>query len=158
MQPWSHRDGSGRVVGTSVSTVGGVASPGQTLMEIVPTNRRLVVEGRLEPEDAGDIGFGQAVQLRLTGLHERNLPVLTGRVTRLSADRLVDERTGRSYFGIEVAIDEAELASLQGARGMRAGIQAGLPVEILVPLKPRTALSYLLEPLLTAFRKSGREH
>lgn len=149
---------SGRVVASSIFTVGGVAQPGQTLMEIVPEKAELIVTARLSPDDADDIGYGQHAELRFTGLHERDLPTLTGRVVRLSADRLVDERSGKAFFQLDIAIDPAAIAHLRRLRRMQDGIQVGLPVEIIVPLRSRTALGYLLEPLATFLRTMGHEH
>ncbi|MDG2527253.1 HlyD family type I secretion periplasmic adaptor subunit [Caulobacter endophyticus] len=149
---------SGKVVGLSLFTVGGVAAPGQTLMEIVPQDRRLVIQAKISPNDADDLRPGQKTQIRFTSLHERDLPLLNGALTELSADSFTDEKTGASFFRAEVAAPPQELDKISKLRGGRSGLQAGLPVEVLIPLRKRTALTYLVEPLSQTFWRTGREH
>jgi HlyD family type I secretion membrane fusion protein len=148
---------SGRVVGLTVFTVGGVAKPGETLMEIVPQDRQLVIQGKVSPNDADDLHPGMATQVRFTGLHDRTLPILHGELTKVSADSMEDQRTGRRYFEIEVVVPKDQLALIHQAHPESA-FQAGLPAEVMIPLRKRTALQYLLEPLTQSLWKAGREH
>ncbi|MBO9707873.1 MAG: HlyD family type I secretion periplasmic adaptor subunit [Caulobacter sp.] len=148
----------GKVVGLSVFTVGGVVAPGQTLMEIVPQDRRLVIQAKVSPNDADDLHVGQTTQVRFTSLHERDLPLLDGTLTKLSADSFTDEKTGQQYFRAEVSVPPEELDEIRRIRGEQTGLQAGLPVEVLVPLRKRSALAYLVEPLTQTFWRMGREH
>lgn len=149
---------SGRVVGLSIFTVGGVVAPGQTLMEIVPQNRELVIKARISPDDADDVHAGMVTRIRFPSFHEQDIPVLEGRLTTISADSLTDEKTGVPYFSAQVRVPEAELKNLAAVRPGRPPIQAGLPAELLIPLKKRTVLGYLLEPLLQSSWRAGREH
>jgi len=146
---------SGRVVGMRVFTVGGVLASGDTLMEIVPQDRDLVIQGKVSPQDADDIRVGMTTQVNFTALQDRNLPILIGKVTKVSADSLEDERTGQSFFRIEVVVPPAEL--LKANRGKEAAVQAGLPADVLIPLRKRSALSYLLEPITRSLWLAGRE-
>lgn len=149
---------SGKVVGLSVFTVGGVVSPGATLMEIVPQDKALVIQAMVSPADADDLNIGQLTQVRFTSLHERDLPILKGELTKLSADSFQDEQSGQRFFRAEVSVPQEELQRIVKVRGQHTGLQAGLPVEVLVPLRKRSALDYLVEPLLQTFWRSGREH
>lgn len=148
----------GRVVGMTTFTVGGVVAPGATLMEIVPQDRALVIQAMVAPADADDLTIGQETQVRFTSLHERDLPILKGKLTKLSADSFLDEKSGQRFFRSEVSVGPDQLEIIRKVRGERTGLQAGLPVEVLVPLRKRTALDYLLEPLMQTFWRSGREH
>lgn len=148
---------SGQVVGLTVFTVGGVVSPGQVLMEVVPGSAALVVEARVSPNDADDLNVGQETEVRFTAFQERDLPILHGKLTRLSADSFVDEQSGLSYFTATVEVPPAEMAKLERVRGVDTGLRPGLPVEVLVPLKKRTALQYLVEPLQQSLWRSFRE-
>lgn len=148
----------GKVVGLKVFTIGGVVGPGDVLMEIVPQDRALVIQAMVAPNDADDLKVGQETQIRFTSLHERDLPILKGRLTELSADSFVDEKSGQRFFRAEVSVPPAEMERIRKVRGARSGLQAGLPVEVLVPLRKRTALDYLMEPLVQTFWRSGREH
>ena len=149
---------SGKVVGLKVYTVGGVVGPGDVLMEIVPQDRALVIQANVDPNDADDLKIGQETQIRFSSLHERDLPILKGRVTELSADSFLDEKSGHRYFRAEVSVPPSQIERIARVRGPRTGLQAGLPVQVLVPLRKRTALDYLMEPLLQTFWRSGREH
>ena len=148
---------SGQVVGLSVFTVGGVIAPGQKLLEIVPDAKPLVVQMTVAPADADELAVGQQAELRFPSLHDRQLPAFHGRITRLSADSFVDEHSGARYFTGEVSVPVAELAELRRLRGANGALKPGLPVEVLVPLRKRTLLQYLLEPLQQGLWRSGRE-
>jgi HlyD family type I secretion membrane fusion protein len=149
---------TGAVVGLSVFTPGGVVAPGQKLMDIVPERAPLRVQARIAPEDADDLSVGQRTLIKFSGLHERTLPNLEGQLTRLSADSFTDEKTGLSYFTGEVIVPHDQLRLIQGVRGSGFALRAGMPVQVLIPLRKRTALDYALEPLLGSFWSSFREH
>jgi HlyD family secretion protein len=148
---------SGRVVGLKVFTEGGVVSAGDTLMEIVPQDRRLVIEAKAAPTDADDLNVGMTTQIRFPALQERDIPIIEGEISKVSADSFEDPRTGIHYFEIEVMVPPESLAKLKEFRA-DGGIRAGLPAQVIVPLRQRTALGYLLEPLASTFWKVGREH
>ena len=148
---------AGRVVGLKVFTVGGVLAPGDMLMEVVPQNRALVIDAKVPPTDADDLYPGMETQVRFPALQERNMPILMGKISKVSADGFEDERTGVRYFRIEVIVPPAELEKISKIRG-DTGLKAGLPAQVLVPLRKRTALSYLVEPLMQTFWRAGREH
>ncbi len=148
---------TGEVVGLTVFTVGGVVRPGDKLMEVVPDEASLVLEANVAPQDADDLKIGQETEVRFPAFHERSLPLLNGRITKISADSFVDEKTGARYFRAEVVVPPSELAILEEVRGGQTGLKPGLPVEVVVPLKKRTALQYLIEPLGQRFWRSFRE-
>jgi HlyD family secretion protein len=147
---------SGQVVGMTVFTVGGVVAPGQTLMEIVPDKRNLVIQAQVNPSDADDVYQGQKAQMRFLSVHDRTLPLLEGTVRTISADRLKDEKSGLSYFIAEVEIPPHELNKVRGVLGP-GQLRPGLPVEVVMAARKRTALDYLLEPLTVHFWSSFRE-
>ena len=149
---------TGAVVGLSIFTPGGVISPGQKLMDIVPEHAALRIQARIAPDDADDLAVGQKTLVRFSGLHERRLPSLEGRLTRLSADSFIDEKTGQSFFTGEVTVPRDQLGLIQAVRGSDFALRAGMPVEVLIPLRKRTALDYALEPLIGSFWSSFREH
>jgi HlyD family secretion protein len=148
---------SGIVVGLTVFTRGGVIAPGQKLLDIVPDRTPLTIEARLSVEDADDVRPKQKAFVRFATLHETSLPALEGVVTRVSADSLVDERTGDSFYTAEVSVPLKELGKIDELRGADT-LRAGIPVSIEIPLRKRTALAYAFEPLTGAFRKSFNEH
>lgn len=149
---------TGRVVGLKIFTVGGVVAPGEVLMEVVPDRAELVLDATVSPNDADDLRPGLLAQVRFPSFHERDLPTLTGRVTRVSADSFLDEHTGQRFFKAQVSVPPAELAQIRKVRGAANGLRPGLPATIVIPLRKRTALQYLLEPLEQTFWSSFREH
>ena len=142
---------SGTVVNLRVFTRGGVVGPGEALMEIVPAGDRLVVEARVEPTDVDSVRAGLSARVRLTAFSQFTTPALSGEVARVSADRLVDERTGAPYYEARVALDpeQPELAGLK--------LQPGMPAEVMIVTGERTALEYLLEPIVASFGRALRE-
>ena len=148
---------TGNVVGLTVFTPGGVIEPGAKLMDIVPARMPLTIEARLGASDGDDVRVGQTAFVRFESLHERALPALQGKVTRVSADAFTDERTGASYYTAEIDVPLSELKKVEELRGNDA-LRAGLPVSVTVPIRKRTALQYAFEPLTSAVRRSFKEH
>lgn len=147
---------TGQVVGLTVFTVGGVVAPGSTLMEIVPNNRNLVIQAQVSPADADDVYPGQKTQIRFLSVNNSTLPLLSGKVRTISADSFTDEKSGQSYFRAEVEVPQSELNKVRGAIG-QGSVRPGLPVDVVLNVRPRTALQYLLEPLTRNFWRSLRE-
>ncbi|MEH3121415.1 MAG: HlyD family type I secretion periplasmic adaptor subunit [Sphingomonas phyllosphaerae] len=149
---------TGAVVGLTVFTPGGVIQPGQKLMDIVPEQAPLRIQARISPDDADDLKVGQHTTVKFPSLHERDIPPLNGTMTRLSADSFTDEKTGVSYFTAEITVPPEELHVLARFRGEQFKLRPGMPAQVLIPLRKRTALDYALEPLVGAFWSSFREH
>ena len=147
---------SGQVVGLAVFTIGGVVRPGETLMNIVPEGRELVVQANVDPAGADDVYIGQQAQVRFLSVSNRTLPLLTGRVRTMSADSFTDEKSGRSFFRAEIVVPEKELNKVRSVLG-QGELRPGLPVETVLRVRKRTALQYLLEPLTGAMWRSGHE-
>ena len=147
---------SGQVVGLSIFTVGGVVSPGQVLMEIVPDHRTLVIQAQVAPGAADDVYKGQTAQIRFVSVNDQTLPLLSGTVRTISADSFTDEKSGQSFFRAEIEVPPEQLSKVRGALG-RGDLRPGLPVEVLLNVRKRTALQYALEPLTRNFWKSLRE-
>ncbi len=147
---------TGQVVGLTVFTVGGVVAPGQKLMDIVPDGKELVIQAQLKPSDADDAYAGQTAQIRFSSVHNRSLPLFSGRVRTVSADSFTDEKTGRSFFRAEIVVPGAELDRVRSVLG-NGELRPGLPVETVLTVRKRTALQYLLEPLTSRLWRSGHE-
>lgn len=148
---------TGAVVGLNVFTQGGVIAPGQKLMDVVPERTPLQIQARIATSDADDLSTGQVALVRFPSLHERTLPNIEGVVTRVSADSFTDEKTGATYFTAEVKVPPEQLDILKRVRGQDFELRAGLPVEVLIRLRARSALDYALEPLTGSFWSSMRE-
>lgn len=148
---------SGQIVGLKVFTVGGVVAGGEKLMDIVPQQAGLTIVAQVAPNDADDLRIGQETEVRFAGLHDRSLPMVLGKVVELSADSYVDERTGQSFFRTQVNVPPEQWKKLQ--RPDQANrIRPGLPIDIVIPLRKRTLLDYIIEPLRQSLWRSFREH
>jgi type I secretion membrane fusion protein, HlyD family len=143
---------SGTVVGVQVHTVGQVVSPGQVLLEIVPDDDRLMVSSRMSPLDVTHVHPGLEAEVRLPSFKGSETPVAFGTVRAVSADVMVDEATGQSYYELSVAVgDDGFPAELRDA------MVPGMPAEVVVSTGERTVLAYLMQPLGDAMRLGMRE-
>lgn len=149
---------SGVVVGLSVHTVGGVVRPGEPILDIVPENQELLIEAKVRPEDADDISPGLATEVRITAFTGRDLPIIRGEVRHISADRFSDQTTGEGYFLAQIVVPRSELTRIKNTGGQSRQLRAGLPAQVIVPSRKRTALQYLLEPLNQVLWRSFREN
>jgi len=149
---------SGTVVGLSVFTVGGVVGAGQKLMEVVPDNRQLVVTARVKPSDGEALHQNQKAEVRISAFHGARAPTVDGVVTKVSADALVDEKTGSSFFRVEVEIPPDQLARLRDENGQAPNLKPGYPAEVVLPTRSRSAINYLFEPLTRSLWRSFRQH
>ena len=143
---------SGKVMGLNVWTIGGVVPPGAPLLEIVPDERRLIIEARLRVTDVDNVQVGMPTRVRLSGLKQRTTPELAGSVEDISADVMIDEATQESYYVARVAVSEEELARIVDDE-----ILPGMPVEILIEAGSRTAMEYFLDPIMDVLRRSLTE-
>ena len=148
---------SGKIVGLSISTIGGVLMPGQNIVHIVPQDREIIVEARFAPTDADDLKFGQAAEVRISGLYQSPIGPIMGRVSNVSAASSVDERTGQEFFVAQITVPKSKLREIVKLTDNLEALRSGMPAEVLVRVRPRTVLGYLLEPLSRQFWRSLRE-
>ncbi len=143
---------SGYVHELKLHTLGGVVSPGETVMQIVPDSKNLVIEARLRPDDIDQVTVGSPATLRFTAFNQRTTPLIDGQVIFISPDKNKDKLTGEVYFTARVGIDPGELAKL-GSNN----ITAGMPAEVMMRTSARTALSFLIKPLGDQINRAFRE-
>ena len=143
---------AGEVVGLRVFSAGAVIAPREVLMEIVPEEKRLIIEARIRPEDINHVRAGSEADVRLTAYQQRNTPLVQGTVTYVSGDRLVEQQTGTPYYVVNVDVPPDSLASAGNLK-----LQAGMPAEVFIRTDSRTALDYLLAPVTAYFRRGMRE-
>jgi len=79
---------AGQVVGLRITTIGAVIGPRDPILDIVPENVELIVEGRVRPEDVNYVHVGADADVRLTSFRQRITPVVGGSVIYVSADRI----------------------------------------------------------------------
>jgi HlyD family secretion protein len=148
---------SGKVVGLHVFSTGGVIAPGEKILDIVPDSAPLVIKANFAPADIDGVYAGREAEVKFLSIHERDLPVIVGKVSNVSADSLTDDQTHQTFFTAEIVVPDDQLAKLRAVRGGDTGIRAGVPVQVLVKLRKRTALQYMLDPVFEAFGHSMHE-
>jgi HlyD family secretion protein len=143
---------SGRVHQLTVHTVGGVISPGEQIMLIVPDADALAVEVKIAPRDIDHVYVGQAASMRFAAFDQKTTPGVEGEVSMVSADLTQDQRTGTSYYTARVSLKPEELARLGNAK-----LVPGMPVDVFIKTPGRTALSYLIKPLRDQAERAFKE-
>lgn len=143
---------SGTVHQLSVHTVGGVLSPGETAMFIVPGEDALQLEARVAPQDIDQITMGQAARIKVQAGNQRNNPELQGTVTRVAADVTREDRTGATYYSVRVAVPQEEAVRLEPLK-----LMAGMQAEVFIETTTRTPLDYLVKPVLDQTQRMFRE-
>jgi HlyD family type I secretion membrane fusion protein len=142
----------GVVLGLKFFASGAVVPPGGALLDIVPENENLVLQVRVNPLDIDVVREGLEAQVRLVAFKQRTTPTLTGRVTQVSADAIVDEKAQQSYYQVRIDVGPEELSRVPDVK-----LTPGMPVEAVILTGDRTLLDYLVRPLLDSFAHAFRE-
>ena len=143
---------SGVVQNLRVSTLGQVVRPGDLLLEITPIDVNLMVDANVPVTEVDSLSTGMRAEVRFPAFHSRETPVMFGTIKTLSKDRLVDENTREPYFLARIEVVEADIPD-----AVKSRLRAGMPAEIIVSGGERTVLSYLMQPLSDALRRTFRE-
>ena len=143
---------TGRVHELTVHTIGGVVTPSETLMSIVPDDDRLIVEVRVSPADIDQLLPGQETRVRFTAFNRRTTDELKGTVQRIGADLTHDTQANISYYTVAISIAENELATLGNLK-----LVPGMPAEVFIKTGERTVASYLIKPLRDQMERAFRE-
>ncbi|MDX8503316.1 HlyD family type I secretion periplasmic adaptor subunit [Mesorhizobium sp. VK4C] len=136
----------------AVHTVGGVITPGEVVMLIVPVADELTVEARVAPQDIDQLKPGQEAGLKFSAFNQRVTPELNGNVSEIAADLSLDERSGAGFYTVRIGISRSELKKLKGLT-----LTPGMPVEVFFSTGNRTMLSYLVKPLADQIDRAFRE-
>tara|TARA_Y100001936_G_scaffold254141_1_gene325584 strand:+ start:20539 stop:21888 length:1350 start_codon:yes stop_codon:yes gene_type:complete len=143
---------AGTIVDLQVHTPGGVIGPGESLMDIVPSGDRLVVEARVDPNDIDVVHAGLPARVTLTALSTRNALPVDGTVLSVSADRLIDERTGQAYFLARIRLTGDYEKKLAGAE-----LYPGMAAEVMIKTGARTLIDYIFKPLSSSLNRAFRQ-
>lgn len=143
---------TGTVHQLAVHTVGGVVSPSEPIMLIVPDSDQLTAEVKIQPQDIDQIRPGQHAGLRFSAFNQRTTPEFTGIVKTISADTTADQKTGMTFYTVRIALALEEIAAAGDFR-----LVPGMPVETFIRTSDRTVMSYLTKPLSDQVHKAWRE-
>jgi HlyD family secretion protein len=142
----------GQVHQLNVHTLGGVITPAEPVMLIVPLTERLQVEARVMPTDVDQLHAGQPAAVKVMAGNQRTTPELLGTVSRVSADVTRDPQTGINYYTVRIMLPEAEKAKL-GDLIIIPGMQA----DSFIRTAERTPFQYMMKPLTDQFSRAFRE-
>jgi adhesin transport system membrane fusion protein len=142
----------------NVTTIGAVVQPGANLMDIIPLDDSLLVEGRIRPQDIAFIRPTQDAVVKLSAYDSSVYGSLKGKVERISADTIVDEKADKSerqetFYRVMVRTDKNHLGTTEKPLPIIPGMVA--TVEILTGEK--SVLDYLLKPARTLRDEALRE-
>jgi HlyD family type I secretion membrane fusion protein len=138
----------GTVVGVKVHTLGGVITAGQPLLDVVPSNEKLVVQASIDALDIDQIKPGLAANIGLWAINRRSRTAIEGYLHTVSADRFVDPKTGFSYYQarVELNSDSPGLKSVT--------LQPGMSADVAIRTGTRTPWEYFVAPITRSMNKA----
>ncbi|MEQ8399279.1 MAG: HlyD family type I secretion periplasmic adaptor subunit [Gammaproteobacteria bacterium] len=142
----------GQVLALRFSTVGGVVGPGEAILDLVPADEQVLINARIRPTDIDDVFPGLTAKVRLTAFSIRSTPLLEGIVDTVAGDVLRDPSTETTYYNARIRLPASELEKLKNLK-----LLPGMPADVMITTKTRSALAYFVEPLLSHIEKSFRE-
>ncbi len=142
---------TGTVNELSVTTLGGVISPAERLLTIVPADAELKIEFQVAVHDIDQILLGQEVKLRFSAFNQRTTPEIPAIVSRVSAAPTSDPQSGQSYY-----LAEAEVKGDLSQLGER-GLIPGMPVDVFVQTDEQVAIAYFVKPFTDQIVRAFRE-
>jgi epimerase transport system membrane fusion protein len=133
---------AGQVIDLKVSTIGGVVTPGQPLMDVVPKEQELLMEVKVKPTDIELVHVGQHADIQLLAYSSRSVPHVGGKVVYVSGDALEDPASPvmRYYFLAHIRMDRNALDGLPGV-----ALAAGMPVTAFIQTKSKTFFDILFK-------------
>lgn len=145
----------GTVTNLQFHTLGGVIPPAKPILELVPKNEQLIIEGRVSATEINNIRIGQECEIRFPGFsHVRTLGVVNGKVIHIAADAVNDETANILYYPVKIAV------TAQGQQELSRNhltLRPGIPVDSMIVIGSRTMFDYLIHPLKMMFTKSFNE-
>ena len=142
----------GVVSNMQVHTIGGVIGPGTHIADLVPQSDELLIEANVSPVDIDRVAVGQDATIRFSSFGRSTVPTIFGTVTGISADRMIDEFTGASYYLARIEVSPEGIEDLGDLV-----LIPGMPAEAFINTGSRTFLQYLLNPLTNSMARSFRE-
>jgi adhesin transport system membrane fusion protein len=142
----------GMVQDVKITTVGGVAKPGDTIMQIVPLEDLLVLEAKIKPSDIAFIKIGDPAKVRISAFDFSVYGALDGKVTEISADTITNEK-GESFYRVHVQTDKTKLEK----SGKEYTIKPGMQATVDIVTGSKTVMNYLMKPFIKASETALRE-
>jgi len=142
----------GVVQQVAVHTVGGVVTPAQELLIVVPQEHPVEVEAQVENKDVGFVKNGQIVEIKVETFPFTLYGTIPGKVVSVSDDAAPIEKVGLVY-PTRVSIDRSTMQ----VEGKQVNLSPGMAVTVEIKTGQRRVIEYLLSPLLRSINESLRE-
>lgn len=136
----------------AVHTVGGVVTPAQELLIVVPQDHPVEVEAQVENKDVGFVKNGQVVEIKVETFPFTLYGTIPGKVLSVSDDAAPIEKVGLIY-PTRVSMDRSTIQ----VEGRQVNLSPGMAVTVEVKTGKRRVIEYLLSPLLKSMKESIRE-
>lgn len=143
---------AGTVKGLAITTIGGVVSPAEVLMEVVPLDERLEVEAFVGNQDIGYVREGQTAEVKIHTFPFTRYGIITAKVESVARDATVDEKLGLIYR-TRLSLTENTLL----VDGTVTPLLPGMAVTAEIATGQRRLIEFFLSPLMRAKQESLRE-
>ena len=140
---------AGRVMGLTIHTLGGVIQPGHPILDIVPQQEELIIEAQVSPLDIDRVSIGLVAEVRFTAFKQALTPIIEGKVINLSADRMIEEKTGTPFYEAQIELTPDSYQKMKHLE-----LMPGMPVEVLIKTGERSVFEYLTQPITNAFARA----
>ncbi len=128
----------------NITTIGAVVRPSEILLEITPSDQRIVIQTRANPDDRAHLRRGLPARVRIGAYDYATYGTFEGLVAEVSADTLTDERENR-YYRVNIEVDVSTITSRIRQPDI---LMPGMAASADIAVGKRTILSYILSPLL----------
>jgi hemolysin D len=136
----------------AVHTVGGVVTPAQELLIVVPQDHPVEVAAQVENRDVGFVKNGQVVEIKVETFPFTLYGTIPGTVLSVSDDAAPIEKVGLVY-PTRVSMDRSTIQ----VEGKQVNLSPGMAVTVEIKTGQRRVIEYLLSPLLKSVKESLRE-
>ena len=126
-----------------INTIGAYVQPGTVVAGVVPTADTLLVEARISPRDVAFVRRGQPAIVKVTAYDFSIYGGIDGEVANVSADSLLDQNSGETFYQVQVATPVSELEK----DGHKYPIIPGMVTSVEIITGEKTVLDYLLKPI-----------
>ena len=126
-----------------INTIGAYVQPGTVVAGVVPTADTLLVEARISPRDVAFVRRGQPAIVKVTAYDFSIYGGIDGEVANVSADSLLDQNSGETFYQVQVATPVSELEK----DGRKYPIIPGMVTSVEIITGEKTVLDYLLKPI-----------
>lgn len=144
---------AGYVFNLTQFTPGASSNPGEVLMQVVPANAPLFVQAMVKPQDIEEVHVGMDARVRILALNPRWHHPMNAKVIMVAPDKTSNDKTGVSFYRVDLRIDPKELTKLK----QDERITPGMPASVMMVSGKRTLLGFLISPITDTMEHALRE-